>query len=93
MYVTPDTNKITDFLHQDTLVIKDEYTYVIHLGLDVNFKLLPIDEMNSLNDQIQERAEGLLPYAVKDYNFKFTYPKREIVQQSWSKITVGELGL
>ncbi len=88
MYVTPDTNKVIDFLHQDTLVVKDEYIYVMHLGLDVNFKLLPKDKMNSLRDQIQERAESLLPYAIQDYNFKFSYPKRETVQESWSKITV-----
>lgn len=89
-YATPDTNKVIDFLHKDTMAIEKNYVYVLHLGLEIDDVLVTAGRLQEMNEKIELKASELAPYEITQYDFKYKYPQRESSLESWSKIIVAE---
>ncbi len=91
LYITPDTNKVVDFIIKDTMAVKKEYVYIRHLGLTGGDTLLPGNDLNRISEfkhVVENKAEALKPYEIEEYDFKFEYAKRESSQETWSRISI-----
>ncbi len=90
LYVTPDSNRVREYLYLNATQIDDNYVYLRHLGGKERPKMLAMDAVSFFSDYIDSQAE-LLPEYKKSYDFEFSYPQREESSKTWERISVKEL--
>lgn len=89
-YVTPDTNKVMDFIYKDVLEYDKNYIYIKHLGLDPDTTLITSENFEEKRSLIEQNAQTLGSYEKTDYKFSFQYDLRESIEESWNRIKVNK---
>jgi hypothetical protein len=87
-YVTPDTNRVADFVRKNSARTSVEYLYLRHLLPDDDFGLWPKTMPKFLIQSLNDLAESFPEYHTKNFEFKYKYQKTEPVRTTWDSIKI-----
>jgi hypothetical protein len=85
-YVTPDTNRVIEFIRRNVVDFQKQLVYTNHLDWNEEEFLLTEESFSDRRDLIEKLADNLKPYEIDQYNFTYQYEKREASDKTWKRV-------